>query len=319
MNTTVVGAFVIALGAALIGIVLWLASGGALRKQHDLYLAVVTESVAGLNINAPVKFNGVDVGQVRKIMLDPANPERVHLVFAIERGTPIKTNTVAVLKTQGLTGIAYVELGGGTRDAPPLLAAGPGLLPEIGTRPSLSTRLENVLTSVLGKLDSTSSNIDALLSPANRQALASTLADVATLTRTVAARRDTIDASITNAGRTLDNTAQASAQLGTQLPPVIARIGRGADAMATMGAEVAQAGASAAQRVDQVGADVQRFTADTLPEAQAVLAEIKVLTATLRRLGEQAERNPAGLLFGRSAVPPGPGESTPRAATPPLP
>ena len=319
MNTTVVGVFVIALGAALIGIVLWLASGGALREKHDLYLAVETESVAGLNINAPVKFNGVDVGQVRQILLDPANPERVHLVFAIKRGTPIKTNTEAVLKTQGLTGIAYVELGGGTRDAPPLLAAGPGLLPEIRTRASLSTRLENVLTSVLGKLDSTSNNIDALLSPANRQALASTLADVATLARTVAARRDTIDAGITNAGRTLDNTAQASAQLTTQLPPVIARIGRGADAVATMGAEVAHAGASAAQRVDQVGADVQRFTADTLPEAQAVLAEIKVLTATLRRLGEQAERNPAGLLFGRSAVPPGPGETTPRDATPALP
>ena len=319
MNTTVVGAFVIALGAALIGIVLWLASGGALRKQHDQYLAVVTESVAGLNINAPVKFNGVDVGQVRKIMLDPANPERVHLVFAIESGTPIKTNTVAVLKTQGLTGIAYVELGGGTRDAPLLLSAGPGLLPEIRTRPSLSTRLENVLTSVLGKLDSTSSNIDALLSPENRLALASTLADMATLARTVAARRDAIDAGITNAGRTLDHTAQASAQLNAQLPPVIARIGQGADAVATMGTELAQAGASAAQRVNQVGADLQRFTADTLPEAQAALAEIKVLSATLRRLGEQAERNPAGLLFGRSAVPPGPGETTPHQPTAALP
>lgn len=318
MNTTVVGAFVIALGGALIGIVLWLASGGAVRKQVDLYLAVETESVAGLNINAPVKFNGVDVGQVRQIMLDPTDPGRVRLVFAIERGTPIKTNTEAVLKTQGLTGIAYVELRGGTRDAPALLPAGPGLLPEIRTRPSLSTRLENVLTSVLGKLNSTSDNVDALLSPANRQALASTLADVATLARTVAARREAIDAGITNAGRTLDNTAQASAKLNAQLPPAIDRIGRSADALATMGAEVAQAGASAAQRVDQVGADLQRFTADALPEVQAVLAEIKVLSATLRRLGEQAERNPAGLLLGRSAMPPGPGETAPRE-TPPEP
>ena len=100
----------------LIAGVLWLASGGALQKKYDLYLAIEDESVAGLNLNAPVKFNGVDVGKVRDIQLDPANPERVRLMFAIERGTPIKEDTVAVLKTQGLTGIAYVELSGGARD-----------------------------------------------------------------------------------------------------------------------------------------------------------------------------------------------------------
>ena len=41
-----------------------------------------------MNVNAPVKYNGVDVGKVRAISLDPANPERVQLLFAIERGTP---------------------------------------------------------------------------------------------------------------------------------------------------------------------------------------------------------------------------------------
>jgi hypothetical protein len=106
----------------LIAGVLWLASGGALQKKYDLYLAIEDESVAGLNLNAPVKYNGVDVGKVREIRLDPGNPERVNLLFAIERGTPIKEDTVAVLKTQGLTGIAYVELSGGARDAPPLRA-----------------------------------------------------------------------------------------------------------------------------------------------------------------------------------------------------
>ena len=100
MNFTLVGAFVIVLGAALIGGVLWLAAGGAFQKRHDLYLAIMEESVAGLNLNAPVKYNGVDVGKVRDITLDPANHERVRLTFAIERGTPIKEDTVAVLKTQ---------------------------------------------------------------------------------------------------------------------------------------------------------------------------------------------------------------------------
>ena len=64
MNFTVVGAFVLALGTLLIAGVLWLAAGGASRSAEDLYLAIEDESVAGLNLNAPVKYNGVDVGKV---------------------------------------------------------------------------------------------------------------------------------------------------------------------------------------------------------------------------------------------------------------
>ena len=124
----------------LIGGLLWIASGGNVRKKVDLYLVIEEESVAGLNLNAPVKYDGVEVGKVSDIRLDPVNPEKVRLTFVIEHGTPIKADTVAVLKTQGLTGIAYVELSGGTRDAPLLLASAQEPYPVIRTTPSLSTR-----------------------------------------------------------------------------------------------------------------------------------------------------------------------------------
>lgn len=309
MNYTLVGAFVLVLGAVLIAGVLWIASGGSARKKVDLYLAIEEESVAGLNLNAPVKYNGVEVGKVSDIRLDPGNPENVRLTFAIERGTPIKADTVAVLKTQGLTGIAYVELGGGTRDAPPLQASATEPYPVIRTKPSLSTRLENVLTTVLAKLDRTSSNVDALLSDENRAALKSALADIASVSHTIAARNSVIDAGIVNAARTADNSAKATAQLG----PVITRIGRGADAIEKMGNEVALAGASSAKTVTAVGADAQRFAAETLPEIQRLLGELDDLSKSLRRLSEQTTRDPAGLLRGRSPMPNGPGEtSTPR-------
>ena len=234
MNYTLVGAFVLVLGMALVAGVLWLASGGAFQKKYDLYFAIEDESVAGLNLNAPVKHLGVDVGQVRDIRLDPENPERVNLLFAIERGTPIKEDTVAVLKTQGLTGITYVELSGGTRDAPPLLATADNQYPVIRTKPSLSARLENVLTSVLGKLDDTSSNINAMLSNENRLAFTSALADIASVARTVAVRKDALDTGIGSAARTFDNTARASAQIGSALD----RIGRSAEAVEKMGNQV---------------------------------------------------------------------------------
>ncbi len=311
MNYALVGLFVLILGTALIAVVLWLASGGAFKQKYDLYLAIEDESVAGLSTNAPVKYNGVDVGKVREIKLHPGNPERVDLLFAIERGTPIKEDTVAVLKTQGLTGIAYVELSGGARDAPPLRTIPPNEYPIIRTKPSLSARLENILTDLMAKLDSTSTSIGAFLSAENVAAFKSAIADIAVVSRTFAARKDTLDAGIANAARTFDNGARVATQLGPvieRIGPVIERIGRSAEAVEKMGNDAALASVNAGKTIDAVGAGVQRVTAETLPELDRLIGEMNVLAGSLRRLSEKLEGSPGGLLLGRSQVAPGPGE-----------
>ena len=74
---------------------------------------------------------------------------------------------------------------------------------------------------------------------------------------------------------------------------MIDRIGRSADAVEKMGNEVARTSASAGKTLDTVGADVKRFTAETLPELERLLGELSVLSASLRRLSEQTERNPS--------------------------
>ncbi len=305
MNYPLVGAFVLALGAALVGALLWLASGGSLQKKHDIYLAIVDESVAGLSVSAPVKYNGVDVGKVKEIRLQEGNPERVELLFAIQRGTPVKTDTVAVLKTQGLTGIAYVELSGGTREAPLLQAAAAGQYPVIPTKPSLSARLENILTTVLAKLDSTSSSINAILSDENKAAFTAALANIAAVSQTLAARKDALDAAIAGAEKTFNQTARAAAQIG----PMLERVARSAEALEKMGDEVARTSTLTGKTVDTVGADLKRFTSESLPEFQRLLDEVTVLATSLRRLSEKIEGSPGGILLGRRPVPPGPGEA----------
>jgi phospholipid/cholesterol/gamma-HCH transport system substrate-binding protein len=305
VNYTLVGTFVIALGALLVAGVLWLASGGAWQKKYDVYLAVEDESVAGLNQNAPVKYNGVDVGKVRAIHLDLANPQRVNLLFAIERGTPVKEDTVAILKTQGLTGIAYVELSGGSVSSPALTAKTGESYPQIRTSPSLAARLENVLSSVLSKLDSTSSNLNAILSKENQAAFHSALMDIATVARTVAARKDSIDSGLVDAAHTLKNTAKASAKA----QDLVDRMAHGADAVEKMGMEVAKTSMSAGKAVDAIGVDVKRFSTETLPELERLMGEMSTLTGSLRLLTEQTRRDPSGLFFGRSPVSNGPGES----------
>ena len=276
VSFSIVGAFVLVLGALLIAIALWFAAGGAWQKDYDTFWAIENESVAGLNLNAPVKYNGVDVGKVQRIDLDRANPERVILSFAIERGTPVKEDTIAVLKTQGLTGITYVELSGGALNSPPLRTIEPNLYPVIQTKPSLSARLENVLSSVLGKLDSTSNNINSILSPDNQAAFKNILS----------------------------NTAQATAKMG----PLIDRVGRTADSVGKMGDDLSKAGASASKAADGLGAGVKRLGTETLPEIEHLLGELGSLSNSLKRLSDQTTRDPSGLLFGRTPVPNGPGE-----------
>jgi phospholipid/cholesterol/gamma-HCH transport system substrate-binding protein len=303
-SNAAIGLFVLILGSTFIACVLWLASGTLFQKKVDLYMAVEDESVAGLNLNAPVKYNGVDVGKVQEIELDHDNPQRVLLKFAIDHGTPVKQDTEAVLKTQGLTGIAYVELSGGSQASPPLTAVAPNKYPVIRTKPSLSARLENVITAVLTNVDRTSASINAVLSDENRAAFKSILADLATTAHVLAARKDTIDAGIASAARTFDNSARVSAQLG----PAIDHVSRSADSVGSMADEAKRASTNADKTITSVGTDVNRFTAETAPELQRLLGEMNVLAASLRRLSDKVEASPGGLLLGRRPVPPGPGE-----------
>ncbi|MBP6776073.1 MAG: MCE family protein [Piscinibacter sp.] len=307
----VVGAFVLALGAVLIVGVLWLAAGGTGKKRYEPYEAIFKESVSGLNVNAPVKYLGVDVGKVREIQLDPRNPQQVHLMLQIERGTPVKRDTQAVLRTQGLTGIAYVELSGGSPDSPPLEAPPGGGLPMIPSKPSLATRIENVLTTVLGNIDRTAVSLNSTLDAENRAAFKALLADAADLVHALAAQRAAMSAAIAGAARTAENTARASAELA----PLMARIAASADAIEKMAAEVQRAGATVdragaavGRAADTAASGVRQINAETLPELQRLMAELDTLAASLRRLADQTERDPSSLILGPRNLAPGPGE-----------
>lgn len=293
VNFVVVGIFVLVLSAALMGGVLWLSSGKTFRAAYDVYQTYMQDSVSGLNVNAPVRYRGVEVGHVQEIRLAPGNVEQVQLTLAIEQGVPVKVDTVAILKAQGLTGIAYVELTGGGRNSPPLKAQAGERYPVIGSGPSLMTRLDTAVTALLTNLNRTSENLNALLDENNRRAVKSTLADLAVLSRTLAARSPAIDAGLADAAHTLRNTARAS----DELPQLAKRIERMAD-------ELARAGASASSTLD----GAQQFTASTLPEVHQLVLELRELTASLRRVSEQLEQDPSVLLRGKPPAKPGPGE-----------
>ncbi len=304
VNYALVGAFVFILGAMLIVGILWIASGGINQQKYDTYLAIENESVAGLSVNALVKYNGVDVGRVSSISLDPINPQRVRLELLIVRGTLIKEDTFATLKTQGLTGISYVELSGGDVKSPLLVASGSAPYPEIKTIPSLSTRLENLLSSVVAKLDHLSGSFDRINSPENVSAFSSALSDVAIVSHTLALRKDSLDAGMKSIASTFANTDQASKKLES----LIVNVEKSAIAVQLMAADAAGASRDVKSAAKSLQGDAHQFVSETIPEIRNLIAELNVLSASLRRFSEQAERNPAGFIAGPSPVPEGPGE-----------
>lgn len=307
VNYTLVGGFVLVLGALLVAGVLWLAAGLGGRQAMDSYQAVIEESVAGLSVDAPVKYLGVDVGKVDRIEIDPQNPQQVRLHFLVKRGTPIKRDSVGVLKAQGLTGIAYIELSGGSAASPPLLAGADGVTPMIPFKPSLSARLENVLTNVLTNVDRVSNNLNAVLGADNQAALKSALADVATLAHTLAGQQSAINAGLSDAAR----TARLTARAGEQLEPTLARIASSAQAVERMAEVAGNASTRAGAAADAAATSVQQLGSETLPDLARLMAELNQLSASLRHLSEQTTVNPSSLLLGNPAPTPGPGESPP--------
>lgn len=300
VNFVLVGVFVLVLSAALMAGVLWLSSSKSYRTSYDIYQTYMQDSVAGLNLNAPVRYRGVEVGRVQKIALAPGNVEQVQVTLAIERDVPVKVDTIAVLQVQGLTGIAYVELTNGGRDSPLLKPQEKGSYPVIKSGPSLMTRLDTAVTALLSSLNRASDNLNAVLDESNRRTVKNTLNDLAVFSRTLAARSPAIDASLADAAHTLKNTSR----LSDELPQLVQRLQHSADAFDNMSNQLAYAGVSAGSTLDSV----QQFSTSTLPEIHELVLELRDLTASLRRVSDQLEQNPGVLLRGNAKAKRGPGE-----------
>jgi phospholipid/cholesterol/gamma-HCH transport system substrate-binding protein len=151
VNYTAVGAFVIALLAAIIVTIIWL-SVGLTRTSYTPYLVYMNESVTGLNPDAPVRFNGVIVGAVKSLELNAKDPQQVKLLLNIKTGTPITEDTTAMLDTVGLTGVAYIDLQSKGISNKPLQAPPDEPYPIIPTKPSIFLRLDTALSQLSQQL-----------------------------------------------------------------------------------------------------------------------------------------------------------------------
>lgn len=303
VSHALVGLFVIAFGLVWLAITLWLALGDY-TTQYKTYRVYLDESVAGLYLDAPVKYRGVEVGKVSRIELNPAVPDQVQLTLDLMSSTPIRVDTVAELAVQGLTGIAFIDLMGGGLESPFLEAEANQEYPVIKSSPSFFARFDTSGTELIANLNAVANQLAQLLDADGRKSAKEILANLSVITGTIAKRKDELDQSLVNAAKLLENSAEAS----KRLQPLLAQANDSAHSFQVMAGKVGAVSDSLNTYVSGQGSGVQQFSRQTLPELGVLITELRALAESLRAVSGKLEEDPRVLLYGNQLERPGPGE-----------
>ncbi len=146
-----IGLFTIAVIGLGFGFVYWLHSGGGLG-QRTVYRIRYDGTVSGLIKGSAVLFNGIRVGEVTAMSLDPKNPSQVMVDVAIEAKAPVRADTLAGIDFQGLTGAPIVTLAGGSAQLPLLTPTG-GSIPVLQAEKNAGQGMTQAARDLMRNID----------------------------------------------------------------------------------------------------------------------------------------------------------------------
>lgn len=318
VNYTAVGVFVILLTVALVGFAFWLGKYNQDERDYRRYHLYITESVAGLAPEAAVKFHGVDVGTVEKIRINPHNSEEVELTLKIRKETPIKTDSTGILKFYGITGLAFIEIAGGSKDAP-LLPKGENGISVIPSSPSLIKRLDESLSNVAAKLSVTLDHADRLFSDRNVDNVAQTLESLRSVTAKIDAYQSQIK-EVLNQTAVLEHNATESFHALQEAAGSIKGTSDNVNTLiqtkATSTLESLEATSRESHRmIRQIEEsfrrgdyDLRAIASPTTEQLNEMLEQTRSLSIEMEETLRTLKESPSDLLFKKSTPQPGPGE-----------
>jgi phospholipid/cholesterol/gamma-HCH transport system substrate-binding protein len=287
-----VGAFVLAMVVLGFAAVLWL--GRAELTTQSSY-DILFEGVTGLSKGAPVNYTGVPVGKVAAIKLDP--DKQVRVTIEIDSDIEIRTNDRASVETNILSGVSFIEIGGGTKEGR-LLVAQPGArYPVIRARRTGIRSLVARAPQLLEKLETTLDQANQLLDEKNRKAFAEILENARVLSaglidtnRDIAQLAKDGDTTVV-AASTLIGNIDRTGGLRDQTTIAVTDFDGLAKSLTDTSRQLQLT-------LQDVRPGVRTFSQQTLSDVGALVGEARQLISGLNRLTASIERDPSRVLFG---------------------
>lgn len=219
-NYTIVGFFVLLVVAASAGFIYWMEAYGRQGPIAELVVRI-PGSANGLSIGSAVRFNGIQVGTIKQLQIDPEDPRFTIARTQVKADTPVHSSTVAKLELSGLTGSGYIELTAAGQKGPNILqvaldndtyaeltADRSSLANLLATADQIMKRLDDTVTQVQGVVDNISTP------------LTQTVSNVESFTKVLADNSDEIESFLSAAGDMSKTIKGVSETLNTALTSV---------------------------------------------------------------------------------------------------
>ncbi|CAK13087.1 MlaD family protein [Pseudomonas entomophila] len=285
-------------GAMLFG--LWLTKSSVDTAFKD-YEVVFNEAVSGLSRGSPVQYNGIKVGDVSSLRLDPKDPRRVLARVRLSGDTPVKEDTQAKLTLAGVTGNAFIQLSGGTPHSPELKGKD-GKLPVIVASPSPISRLLNDSSDLVTNINLLLHNANQMFSEGNIERLSNTLANLEQTTGAFANQKGGISAAI-------EQLAQVGKQANATLAETQALMRNANGLLGNQGKQAIGSAEQAMQALAESAATLNSLLQDNrqsiddgaqgLNQLSPAIRELRETLNALKGISRRLEADPSGYLLGR--------------------
>jgi phospholipid/cholesterol/gamma-HCH transport system substrate-binding protein len=296
--------FVLLGGFALISVViaflfsLWLA-GDDWSRSYSEYDVVFEGPVRGIARNGEVRFNGIKVGEVVDLRLDPGNANRVLARIRIDAATPVRVDSDAQVEPIGVTGLNLIQISAGTEGAA-------YLKPEFGRpRPLIVARpgqFEAILASgeeIARRAAETLAQAQSLLTPENAKRFEQIMINFERITAQLAADRDGVKSfgeaatALRNAAAAIETTAKSVNGLADASSGQIRRIVNDTETLVATSDKAMKDVGAAARSIESV-------LGTATPDISAAAQELRVLSETLTDLAVNVNESPATFLAGEA-------------------
>ncbi|MEO0549959.1 MAG: MlaD family protein [Pseudomonadota bacterium] len=307
-NYALIGAFVLMSVVAVLGFVMWLGSS-QFNRDYTEY-DIVFQGPVSLEEGASVRYIGVKVGEVETVRIDRRDASKVRARIRVDKTTPVKTDSTAVIDFAGITGVTFVQITAGSEGAGPLLVQP---YEDIAVIPAGATPLTALFdggAEIIGQAGVTLQQASELLTKENISAFGGTLQNLEAITATLAEDDEALLGQVSQTLGSLqsagDELAAASASANTVMTSVESELVTLNEELRLLVAELhtatgeANTTLSESRKAIQVARDlIDGPTSETMGQTALAAQELRTLLARLDRVVRELEQNPQGLVLGR--------------------